>query len=122
MTGRKHLVVLDDNVDFARLVGRVARAEGFSVSIPANAAAFREAVRDDPPTTIVLDIVMPDADGTELVVWLAENGYSARVVLVTGFEPLYSKMAERLGAARGLLDIVRLQKPVSLEDLRSAFR
>lgn len=122
MSGAKHMVVLDDNFDFARLVERVAESAGFSVTVAKNASGFRKAVQSLPPSTIVLDIVMPDADGVELVQWLAEQGYRDRVVLVSGFDPLYALQAQRLAEARGLMDIVRLRKPVSIEELRAAFR
>jgi YesN/AraC family two-component response regulator len=67
----------------------------------------------------VLDIIMPDVDGIELVQWLGERNCQAKVIVVTGYNPLYSEAAGPLGEAQGLT-VTTLLKPVSLADLRVA--
>jgi YesN/AraC family two-component response regulator len=62
-------------------------------------------------------MIMPEIDGIELIEWLASVGCAARIVIISGFTPVYSKTAVSLGAAMGLLSISRLVKPVSLTTL-----
>ena len=40
------------------------------------------------PAVVVMDIVMPRIDGIELVRWLANVNSNAKVIIVTGFNPL----------------------------------
>ena len=40
---------------------------------------------------------MPDIEGIELVQWLAEQSCKARILVVTGDNPYYGKMALGLG-------------------------
>ena len=72
------------------------------------------------PTAVVLDMVMPDIDGFELMQRLIDQGHSSRVVLITGFSTRYAEMAARLGADHGLTDVITLSKPVHTTDLRAA--
>jgi hypothetical protein len=59
-------------------------------------------------------------DGIEIMQWLAAQGATARVVVTTGYNPQYAKMADLVGADRGLQATSILTKPVRLADLRAA--
>ena len=119
MSGER-ILVIDDEADFLTFVHRVARQLDFEVEVTTDAGAFKQIYARFNPTVIVLDIVMPRTDGIELIRWLADMGCTARVVVISGFDPNYSKMAQTLGSGIGLASIVRLQKPVSVADLKSA--
>jgi CheY-like chemotaxis protein len=118
MTGRRRLLVLDDEADFATFVARVASDLGYDAASTNSAAAFKTAYLASPPDVIVLDIVMPETDGIEVVGWLLENGCRARIIVVTGYNPTFARAAQTIGAEKGHLDITQLQKPVKLADLR----
>jgi CheY-like chemotaxis protein/two-component sensor histidine kinase len=118
----KRLLVVDDEPDFAAFVERVAASLGYVVETVTRAAKFQESCTRFQPTVIVLDVVMPETDGVELVRWLATQGSKARVIIASGYSPHYAKAAEALGLAGGLSSIVTLRKPVSLTDLQAALR
>ena len=119
MTARR-LLVVDDEPGFRELVRNVAVELGFAVEETSDAAAFKRVHDAFDPTVVVVDIVMPDVDGTELVRWLAERRSTARVVVVTGYDPKYAELASKLGDALGLRSSLSLTKPVALADLRAA--
>ena len=73
-----------------------------------------------PPTVIILVMVMPGVAGVELINWLAAEKCTAKIIVVTGFNPQYIELAEDLGGAKGLAQITTLTKPVALTDLRQA--
>jgi len=120
MSEAKRLLVIDDEPDFAALVVTVATRLGYAASAAANPRAFRQAVIAAPPDVIVLDIVMPEQDGVELIQWLDAINCTARVVIVTGFNPAYAVSARRLAEIRGRLQVSVIHKPVKLDDLRAA--
>ena len=81
---------------------------------------FRSVYAEFAPTHILQDLVMPEIDGIEIMQWLATQGATARVVITTGYNPQYAKMAGLVGADRGLQAVKILTKPVRLADLRAA--
>lgn len=116
----KRLLVIDDEADFGTFVGRVARGLGFEVTLTRRAAEFQEAYRQFVPTHILVDVVMPDSDGIEIIGWLAAMGCEGRIFIISGHNSRYVKAAKEIGASQGLRSLVTLQKPVSLADLRDA--
>ncbi len=120
--GAKRLLVIDDEADFGAFVGRVAEGLGFEVTVTTRARAFKAAYETVDPSVIVLDVVMPDVEGIELVQWLAERGCRARILVVTGYNPHYSELAKILGEAKGLQPVTTLTKPVRVRDLRAALQ
>ncbi|MBT4043426.1 MAG: response regulator [Rhodospirillaceae bacterium] len=115
----KRLLVMDDEPDFADFVKRTAEGLGYDVSALSDPNLFKNAYGAFQPDVIVLDMVMPDIEGIELVQWLAQQGCEARILVVTGYNPNYSKMALGLGEVGGL-KVEPHQKPISLADLRKA--
>jgi DNA-binding response OmpR family regulator len=60
------VLVVEDTDEIRELVTTVLRRAGFDVREAGSGAACLEEVRRDPPDLIVLDLGLPDADGTEV--------------------------------------------------------
>lgn len=120
MASNKKLLVIDDEPAFGSFVKEVAEGLGYDVRVTAKADEFAEAYETFEPTVIVLDVVMPEVDGIELVQWLAQEKCKAKIVIVTGYNPHYADAAKRLVSAGDLPSVMTLTKPVSLADLRAA--
>ncbi len=118
----KRLLVVDDEPGFGELVREIAEESGYQVGVTLNARDFKRAYEDLDPTVVVLDIVMPETDGIELIHWLADKNSRAKLIVVTGFNPRYAAMAEVLGRSQGLGEVVSLAKPFKVADLRLALR
>ena len=67
------LLVLDDDVATARLLGRIATAVGFAVVITTDAATFRAEYHAAMPDVILLDLQLGNTDGVEQVRHLASR-------------------------------------------------
>jgi len=117
---QKKVLVIDDEIEFGRLVGRVARELGQEVEVTTNATQFMESIVRFKPDLIVMDMVMPGTEGIELIRWLTKEQYKARVIVATGYNPEYAKMATLMAKAEGILDVSTLAKPVRLAELREA--
>ena len=116
----KRLLVVDDDIEFGEFVRKVGLDLGYAVEVRSDARTFQEAYRAFDPDTIVLDIVMPEVDGVELVQWLADQRSRAKVILITGFTAHYAEVARTLGEVKGLSSMTTLTKPVRLARLRAA--
>jgi DNA-binding response OmpR family regulator len=115
----KRLLVVDDRPELGEVVRRAAESIGYEVKVTVHANEFMRVFEEFDPTVVVLDIVMPDIDGIELVKWLYERGTDAKVFVTTAFNSHYAQMAEALGEAKGL-DVSFIKKPFRITELREA--
>jgi DNA-binding NtrC family response regulator len=117
----KKLLIVDDEVDFADFVLSASKTFGYEARVCNDCASARETLNEFTPDLMVLDIVMPGEDGIEFLNWFSTQSYDTKVILVTGYNPHYMEMAEKLSSLSGTRVITTLQKPVHLQDLRAAF-
>lgn len=95
--GRKlRVLVVDDNVDAATVIGDLIREQGHEVRIAHDGLAALTAAREQCPEVVFLDIGLPGLDGYEVARRLRANGpCPMRLVAVTG----YGQEADRRIAA-----------------------
>jgi CheY-like chemotaxis protein len=113
----RRLLVVDDEPRFAAFVREAAEGVGMQVEMAGNGEEAKGVYRRFDPDVIVLDVVMPVMDVVEFVQWLGEEGCRARLVVVTGYNPHYGRLAEKLGQAKGIGSLTVLNKPVRLHQL-----
>ena len=116
----KRLLVVDDEPEFCELVRKVATDLDYEVLVATNGRTFQEAYLALQPTMIVMDMVMPEMDGNELVLWLVEQRYAANLIIITGYNPDYAKDARLLAEFKGLRSVITLTKPIRVARLREA--
>ena len=116
----KRLLVVDDEPEFGELVARVATGLGYETRVTTNGRDFQSVFHELQPTLVVLDMVMPEMDGNELVLWLMEQRYAAGLIIITGYSPEYAKDAQLLAEFKGLHSVTTLTKPIRLAKLREA--
>lgn len=114
------ILAMDDDNDFRDFLEVFLEQSECRWKIACDMGEFELAYRELDPTVILLDMVMPETDGIEVLGWLTEQGFAAKVVLISGYNPMYAASAKSIGAARGLANVISLQKPVRLADLREA--
>ncbi|MGF1623481.1 MAG: response regulator [Alphaproteobacteria bacterium] len=120
--GPGRVLVVDDEPALGTMVQRALEPQGYAVSVTSHARAFKQLFESFAPTVVIIDIVMPDTDGIELIRWIAARNKEIRVIIASGSKSEYAKAAALLGAAAGLKTIINLRKPLSLKELREAVR
>ncbi len=115
---RKRLLCVDDDAAILTIIGKVAEELGMEVETISNSTRFMIAYVRIKPDIVTLDMMMPDVDGIELVRWMGDVGSSAHVIIISGGQPMFSNLAQKLAAARGSLQTSILRKPFSIADLR----
>ncbi len=116
------LLICDDEERFGRFVQRVAMDLDFEVQVTSSADEFIAVYDAFEPTVIVLDMIMPDMDGNELILWLAQRRSPADLIICTGYNPDYATNAKILAEFKGLKSVTTLRKPVSVALLRQALQ
>jgi EAL domain-containing protein (putative c-di-GMP-specific phosphodiesterase class I)/CheY-like chemotaxis protein len=98
-TARKSVLLVDDDLPFARAVVRVLTASGFEVTTVHSGAAAAEAVASRPFGVIVSDIQMPGMSGVELLGNVRQHDLDVPVILLTAAPTIETAMdAVSLGA------------------------
>lgn len=119
---RPKLLILDDEEMFCSFVAEAAEELGYEARVLTRPAEFTGTFREFQPQAVILDMVMPELDGTEITRLLTEWKFSGKLFIVTGYNQQYSKIAKALGELGGLSNVERLSKPLRLEELRRALK
>lgn len=114
------LYVVDDDRGFLDIVRDVAMPMGFDTVTASTPEAFKSLYGFEPDAVIMIDMIMPETDGIELLSWLSGRGPAGAVILVSGFGEHYTLSASALATAKGLAVTDRLSKPIRLARLREA--
>ena len=119
MDTARRLLLIDDEPQMRSFLSRVAQGCGYEVRNTDDAAGFKQAYSSWSPDIVILDLVMPQVDGIELLRFLAEQASKTRILIISGFDSKVLDAAHRLGAAHGLSTIGALSKPVRVAELRA---
>ena len=111
--------VLDDDEAVGLTVSMIARRAGLDAITFTDPVAFLEAVDRTPPSHVVLDLVLPDIDGIEVLRRLAGARSRAGVIITSGVGPRVLDAARRLAVQQGLTLRGVLPKPYSVSALRA---
>ncbi len=115
MEGRAdHILVVDDEPVVADVLRRVLGKEGYHVEVAVDAASARAFLESERPWgAVLLDVMLPDADGLTVLRWMRENHPEVTVVMITAFGTVENAVAAmKLGAFH------YLPKPFKNEEVR----
>ena len=105
-------LVVDDEPTLAELVGMALRYEGWEIRTAPSGSTAVQAAREFRPDVIVLDVMLPDFDGMEVLRRIRADGETAPVLFLTARDAVEDRIA---GLTAGGDDYVT--KPFSLEEL-----
>jgi CheY-like chemotaxis protein len=111
---KKKILVVDDEEAFTRTV-KMNLESLYDIMVVNKAISVCKVVRDFQPDLILLDVMMPDMDGCEVVRELKERTYGQDIPIVF-ITALVSK-SKSADHTTKVNDYPCLAKPVSLEDL-----
>ena len=116
MTGGRVLAIDDDPLVSA-VFATHARAAGYEVKVTADAGEFLDTAREWEPDVVVVDLVMAEVDGIEVLRRLTANGSSATVIVTSGMGAKVLEAAQHFAAASGLAYGGLLTKPFRRSDV-----
>ena len=107
-----HVLVVDDEPVLAELVAMALRYEGWTVSTSGDGASAIASARKEPPDVVVLDVMLPDMSGLDVLRKLRDQIPGLPLLLLTAKDAVEDRIA---GLTAGGDDYVT--KPFSLEEL-----
>jgi DNA-binding response OmpR family regulator len=106
------LLIVEDNVELARLVANGLSAAGYEADVVGTAGEAREATRGMSYAAMILDLGLPDGDGLSVLIELRRRSEPLPVIVLTA----RGGLQDRVGGLRSGADDY-LAKPFALEEL-----
>lgn len=111
------VLVVDDEASLTDLLQMALRYEGWEIKTAADGSTALATAREFRPDAIVLDIMLPDIDGLQVLQRLRADGNDVPVLFLTAKDALDDRIA---GLTAGGDDYVT--KPFSLEEVVARLR
>jgi DNA-binding NtrC family response regulator len=111
------VLVADDETLIRQSLRATLAREGFDVSVAASGAEAWLRFQEDKPDVVLLDLVLGDADGIDLLRRMRQEAPDAKVILISAHGSIESAVAAmKLGG----YDFIK--KPFELEEIVAAVR
>ncbi|ORV08451.1 response regulator transcription factor [Mycobacterium celatum] len=107
-----NVLVVDDEAVLAEMVSMALRYEGWNISTAGDGASALAVARKQRPDVVVLDVMLPDMSGLDVLRKLREHNPHLPVLLLTAKDAVEDRIA---GLTAGGDDYVT--KPFSLEEV-----
>ncbi|MEE4355960.1 MAG: response regulator [Desulfococcaceae bacterium] len=121
---KKRILVVDDEPDFAAIVQKNLKKEGFDVEVAYDGGQAMSKIKAHPPDAIVLDVMMPEKDGYEVCKELKESDEYCDIPVV-----MLTAVADHVGSTRyshsdgmSMEADDYLPKPASAEEITDSIR
>ncbi|MCY7289282.1 MAG: response regulator transcription factor [Cryobacterium sp.] len=92
-----HILVVEDEPSLGRLLGRILGGADFTVTVVGTAVSALTATRTVDPDLIILDLLLPDGRGEDVLAELMRFRPSSRVLVLSSM----TQVATRVGVLEG---------------------
>jgi DNA-binding NtrC family response regulator len=113
----KKLLVIDDEPSITKIVERIASELGFEVKTVNDGAAAYDAFVAFAPDILMLDMLMPDIDGIDVLNQILVTDTNVRVVIMSGYGKTYMQLGKAVAAFHSHPNVSTLAKPFRRSEL-----
>ena len=120
---RTRILIVDDQRELADMLSHVLQDEGYDVTVCSDGREAMQCVKDVQPAALILDVMMPETDGFEVLRQLRNdpNGRRLPVVLMSAAWRSHEKQ-RHIGTTLDIAPTVVLPKPFELAELDRCLR
>lgn len=115
MSSRPILYILDDDEQYANLLSEIATSAGWHTISEQSAKTFLNSKIAE-NSVLVLDLMMPELDGIEVIRALAKKNLNLLLILISGFDSKVLHSAQQLAEAHNIKVLTHLTKPVPIQN------
>lgn len=115
---RTRIVIVDDQRELADMLSNALTDEGYDVVVCSDSREAIKCIKDNQPDALILDIMMPETDGFEVLRQLRNDPHGRRlpVVLMSAAWRAHEKQ-RHIGTTVDVAPTVVLPKPFELAEL-----
>ena len=116
---KTHLLVIDDDIQLRNMLADIADEAGFNAAVTGCPDDFFRLHEAHEPSIVMIDLMMPEMDGVEIIRRLGERTSRANIILMSGADDKVLSSARRLAEGYGLLVQTVLSKPIEVTAIES---
>ncbi len=113
----KKLLVIDDQTGITKVVEMIAQQLGLDTRSLNSSAQATETFIAFEPNILMLDMIMPEKDGIDVLNEILLTGIPVKVVLTSSFSESYLRLAEGVAKFHDNPNVSILRKPFRREEL-----
>jgi CheY-like chemotaxis protein len=113
----KKLLVIDDQTGITKVVELIARQLGLNARALNDSLQAAEVFIAFKPDVVMLDMIMPEKDGIDVLNEILLTGIPVKVVLTSGLSDSYLRLAEGVAKFHENKQVSILRKPFRREEL-----
>src|SRR6185312_3642503 len=113
----KKLLVIDDQTGITKVVEMIARQLGLIARSINDSALATETFIEFEPDVLMLDMIMPEKDGIDVLNEILLTGIPVKVVLTSGYSDSYLRLAEGVAKFHDNENVSILRKPFRRDEL-----
>ena len=114
MKANESVLVVDDDLDFLEIIKRILTSKGYEVATAPSAGEAIALLKERFYNAAILDISLPDADGTKLLSQILELHPDIIAIMLTGYSSMQNAIQSLNSGA-----FAYLEKPLDPENLLS---
>jgi CheY-like chemotaxis protein len=113
----KKLLVIDDQTGITKVVELIARQLGLNVRTLNSSLQATEVFMAFKPDVLMLDMIMPEKDGIDVLNEVLLTGIPVKIILTSGFSDAYLRLAAGVAKFHDNENVSILRKPFRREEL-----
>jgi len=121
MNNAPSVTIVDDDEGMSALLKRITEDMGFSVRVFNDSIKFQNSI-NELGDIIFLDLMMPGADGIEVIRSLAANNCTSSLFLISGQDKGVLNSTQKLAKERNLNVVASLNKPLEIAPLQEMLK
>ena len=115
------ILVIDDNEQVRQVMASYLELDKHEITVAADGKQGIAQLQSQAFDLVITDLIMPEQDGLEVLMWLKKQPHRPKVIAVSGGSP--SLDLNYLMSMAQLLSVDKaLQKPIGFETLTTAVR
>ncbi len=118
----RKLLVVDDQVGLTRVISMVAEELGYETRVANTPMIATELYVSFRPDVVILDMIMPEKDGIDVLNEMLLTGVRSRLVLTSGLSESFLRLAEGVARFHEIDRVEILRKPFKRDELADLLR
>jgi len=116
----RKLLIVDDDAGLAKAYARIGAEAGFEVSVVNDPLKATEVFLELKPDVVVIDMIMPEKDGIDLLDEMLLTGVPSKFIVMSGYGDAYLRLAQGVAAFHGSEQLAILRKPFRRQELEAS--
>ncbi len=118
----QRVLVIDDQAGINAAILRVAAELGLEARAVREPLKATETFIEFAPDVVMLDMIMPEKDGIDVLDEIMLTGQPTRFIIMSGYGEAYLRLAQGVAAFHGAERLMMLRKPFRREELETMLR